>query len=519
MTRKLLALALLLTSGLAASQIPAIEWKKSYGGTLTDALEGVTPTSDGYLMIGSTQSGDGDVAPLHGSTNDRDVWVVKTDLLGEIVWQKTYGGTQQDFGNHIAVTPDGGFVMAGRTYSNNGDAAGPGWGGLDAWIVKADADGNIQWQKRYGSGGPDAAYHVTPTSDGGYIFAGYSGENSGQVTNFKGFRDAWVVKIDGTGNLQWQRSMGGTMEDYAFKVIETLNGYAVGGETLSASGDVLTSQGGTELWFIRLDVSGNMLWNQCYGGPGRQELSDFEATPDGGYILAGNTAGNGGMVTGYHSPGTGNFGVKDDYWVVKISATGALEWQKCYGGTDNDVATAVGITADGGYIITGYSDSNNFDNDSFFTFNKWDYWTIKTDAQGNIQWQETHGGSNDDAATSLLVTPDNGYLIAGFSNSVDQHITAPRGGNDFFVVKLAADALSNDQPKAGSALVYPNPAQGTLYVEATEADVVWLTDLMGRTVLNGTPGAVDVSGLPRGVYLLQGKRGSEKVFVERVILN
>lgn len=508
----------MIVGGWATAQIPAIEWKKSYGGTLSDALEDVVATTDGYIMIGSTQSGDGDVAPLHGTVNDRDIWVVKIDLLGNIMWQKTYGGTQQDFGHQIALTPDGGYIMAGRTYSNNGDVTGSGWGGMDAWIVKLDAEGNIQWQKKYGSGGADAAYHVTPTSDGGYVFAGYAGQNGGQVTNFRGFRDAWIVKIDATGNLQWQRSLGGTMEDYAFKVIETTNGYAIGGETLSGSGDVLTNHGGTDLWFIRLDASGNMLWNQCYGGPGRQELSDFVATPDGGYILAGNTAGDGGMVSGYHSPGTGNFGVKDDYWVAKISSGGALEWQKCYGGTDNDVATAIRTTIDGGYVITGYSDSNNFDNDSFFTFNKWDYWTIKTDSQGTIQWQETHGGSDDDSPTGLLVTADNGYLIAGFSNSVDQHITAPRGGNDFFVVKLAADALGTPEQETATVRIYPNPARGSLQVDTPEADTVVLLDLQGRTVLRSTPGTIDVSALPGGVYLLRGERESQTLFVRKVVL-
>lgn len=516
MKTKFLFLCILANLGYA--QIPGIEWKKCYGGTKSDALQSIKATPDGgYIMAGTTYSSDGDVTSIHGGNNDTDIWVVKTDNAGTIQWQKSFGGTQMDFGSAIEPTSDGGYIIAGRTYSNNGDSTS-NHGAIDAWIIKITADGTIQWQKTYGSSGADNATHIQQTADGGYIFCGFAGANGGDVTNFHGSRDAWVVKTDANGSLEWQKTLGGTNEDYAYKVIPVSDGYVIGCDTYSYDGDVTANHGFTDLWVVKLNMAGAIVWNKCYGSTERNELNDIVATPDGGFIIAGNTAGNGGDVTGFHNPGTGNFGIKDDYWIVKTNTVGTIEWQKCYGGSDNDVATKIANTPDSGYIITGYSDSNNGDNDSFFTFNHWDYWAIKINNAGTIQWQETYGGSLDDSATDLLTTSDGGYLLAGFVSSTDQQVVGNHGNNDFFVVKLMPDALANVAFEVAPALVYPNPVTDLLSVQSDAGcNKISVYDLQGRKVAEAPAATISLKTLASGTYVVVASRDGKQLASKKII--
>ncbi len=499
------------------AQIPAMAWKKCYGGTKSDALQSIKATADGgYIMAGTTYSSDGDVTFIHGGSNDTDIWVVKVDNNGTIEWQKSYGGTQMDFSSDIELTPDGGYIIAGRTYSTNGDSTAAN--GLDAWILKIAADGTLQWQKTYGGNGADAAFHIQPTADGGYVFSGFAGGSGGIVTNFHGMRDGWIVKITADGTLQWQKTLGGTNEDYAYKILPVSDGYVIGCDTYSYNGDVTANHGFIDMWVVKLDTSGAMVWNKCYGSNQREELNDIIATPDGGFILAGNASGNGGDVTGYHSPGTGNFGIKDDYWIVKTDGAGMIQWQKCYGGSDNDVATKIANTPEGGYIITGYSDSNSGDNDSFFTFNHLDYWVVKINNAGTIQWQETYGGSLDDSATDLLVTADGGYMLGGFVSSTDQLVTNNHGGNDYFIVKLQPDTLANSGFETGSDAVFPNPVTAVLNVQSeTEFDSIGLYDLQGRKIMESGAKAIDVSAIAPGTYIVTAFRGTKALFTRKIV--
>jgi hypothetical protein len=278
----------------------------------------IRQTSDGgYIVSGNTYSNDGDVSGNHGNS---DYWVVKLDSTGNIQWQKCLGGSLNDNGTSIEQTADGGYIVAGITSSNDGDITG--FHGIqDYWVVKLDVTGIIQWQKCLGGTNQDQATSIWQTSDGGFTVAGVVGSNDGDVTGNHGAEDYWVVKLDGSGTLVWQQCLGGTDGEVAISIQQTADSsYIVAGYTWSNDGNVTGNHGLDDYWVVKLDISGNLLWQKCLGGTIQDYGGFIQQTVDGGYIIAGSTLSNDGDVTGNH----GNH----DYWVVKLSALTSIEEYK-----------------------------------------------------------------------------------------------------------------------------------------------------------------------------------------------
>jgi len=226
----------MLATGIASAQ-PAIQWQHSYGGTFGDYTAPVRQTSDGgYVLAGATYSNDGDVSGNHSSSSD--IWVTKIDSIGNLQWQKCLGGTNYEDGaypkttaNTIQQTTDGGYIAGGVCYSNDGDVSG-NHGDSDMWVVKLDGSGNLQWQRSLGGSLDDYGNAVIQTSDGGYMAAGYCGSSDGDVIGNHGGFDYWLVKLSNSGTIQWQKCLGGLFEDYANAIQQTTDGgYIVGGFT------------------------------------------------------------------------------------------------------------------------------------------------------------------------------------------------------------------------------------------------------------------------------------------------
>ena len=239
---------------------PEIIWQKTLGGSDAEAAVAIAVTPDGgYIVAGGTYSNDGDVSENQGG---EDFWVVKLDKDGNIIWQKTYGGSDYDKANDIAVTPDGGYIVAGGTYSNDGDVS-ENQGGEDLWVVKLDKDGNIIWQKTYGGSDWESASAMATTPDGGYIVVGWTGSKDGDVSYNHGTNDFWVVKLDKDGNIIWQRTLGGSNLDLAQDVAVTPDGGCiVVGWTRSNDGDVSGNHGMDDVWVVKLDKDGNVIWKK-----------------------------------------------------------------------------------------------------------------------------------------------------------------------------------------------------------------------------------------------------------------
>jgi hypothetical protein len=405
---------------------PIIAWEHNYGGSGFEYLYSVQNTPDGgYIAVGGSTSNDGDVGANY--SNSSDYWLLKLDVLGNIEWKKNYGGANNDAATSVQITPDGGYIVAGYSDSNNTGDVGASNGSSDYWLLKLDALGNIQWQHNYGGTANDTGNFVELTPDGGYIVTGYSSSNDGDVGGNNGMIDGWLLKLDAFGNIQWEHNYGGSQNDFINVVRATPDGGYIGaGMSWSNNGDVGGNNGMSDYWLLKLDALGNIQWEKNYGGSSEEEIYAIQVTPEGGYIVAGYSGSSDGDAGGNNGSA--------DYWLLKLDALGNIEWEQNYGGSDYDHAYSVQVTPDSGYIAAGYSQSNNGDvggnNGSA------DYWLLKLDALGNIQWEQNYGGSNDDFAICVEGAPDKGYILAGDSNSDNGDVGGNNGIIDYWLLKL-----------------------------------------------------------------------------------
>ena len=321
-------------------------WTKTFGGTLYDFASSVKQTSDGgYIITGVTNS---------FGAGYQDVWLIKTDLNGNEMWNKTFGGTNRDYGYSAQQTSDGGYVIIGSTYSF---AVFPGY--EDVWLIKTDSDGNELWNKTFGDVGEDMGYSGQQTSDGGYIIVGPT-RPYGSGASY----DVWLIKTDSDGNESWNKTFDSTNSDYPFSVQQTSDGgYIITGHTYIAG------VGLSDVMLIKTDSDGNESWNKTFDGIGEDSGFSVQQTSDGGYIIAGIS---GSIYT----------------WLIKTDSNGNELWAKTFGGKGAGRAQQ---TSDGGYILVAGD------------------LLIKTDSNGNELWAKALGG----VLRSIQQTPDGGYVIAG----------------------------------------------------------------------------------------------------------
>lgn len=425
--------------GIAVAQAPPIEWQKSYGGSHLDEVAAIRQTSDGgYIMAGETSSSDNDITANYGL---HDFWLIKIDLNGVMSWEKSFGGSQMEKAHDVEETSDGGYIIAGESSSNDGDLTN-NYGNRDVWIIKVNSVGNIVWQKSYGGSSWDSAQSIEQTEDGGFIVAGESESTDGDVTGNHGGLDFWIMKLDSLGNLTWQESLGGSSWDSAESIHQTSDGgYIVAGSSESNDGNLTLNQGDKDYWIVKLDPNGSIEWQRSVGGSEWDTSHSIQQTTDGGYIIAGESKSNDGDVALDHdglitSNDNSNkiHGGDRDYWVVKLDSIGLILWQKLYGGSDWDAGKSVQETPDQGYIVSGFS--NSFDINVTGNNGNWDYWIVKLTYTGSIEWEKSLGGSYHDFGVSIRLTNDGGYIVAGNSWSFDGDVSVNYGSNDIWVVKL-----------------------------------------------------------------------------------
>ena len=357
-----------------------------------------------------------------------------------IQWQNNIGGSGIEQVYCIQRTQDLGYVIGGHSSSNiSGDKSENCLGGYDYWIVKLDSTGNIQWQNTIGGNDAEDMRCIRQTTDGGYILGGSSLSNiSGDKTeNSIGSYDYWVVKLNSSGNIQWQNTIGGGGTDRLYAALQTFDGgYIIGGYSGSGiSGDKTeNSNGSYDYWVLKLDTIGNIIWQNTIGGNQIENLQSIYQATDGGYILGGSSNSN---ISGDKSENS--LGLSD-YWIVKLDSLGNIQWQNTIGGSDDDSFRSIEQTADGGYFLGGFSRSNSSVDKTENCFGNWDYWVVKTDSSGNIVWDNTIGGSDIDNLYSIQQTFDGSYLLTGesVSNISGEKTENSNGDYDYWIIKLNA---------------------------------------------------------------------------------
>ena len=439
-------------------EVPKIQWKKTYGGKANDIAQSIIQTIDGgYAIAGWSASSDGDITGFKGGTA---FWIVKIDSIGNIQWEKLIGGYNgKENAYSIKQTWDGGYIIAGSSETSNGDVS-ENKGEEDFWIVKLDINGNLIWEKSYGGSSKDIASSIELTNDYGYIIAGtsYSHDGDRQSSYIYG-SDIWIIKVDYLGNIQWEKSFGGSYHDEAFSIQKTIDGgYIVAGYTSSTDGDIKDkNDSSNDYWIVKLDYYGNIQWQKTYGGSYLERAQSVYQTYDAGYIVSGYTRSDDGDVSGYK--GTPAYGY--DFWIVKLDMLGDLQWEKSLGGSEKDYGYSIKQTIDGGYIVVG--GSNSIDGDISGTninSDNTDVWIAKIDNDGNIQWDKLLGGSRSDCAYSVEQSFDGSFIIAGITESWDGDIESNHGSSDYWVIKLSPDCKNIQQDISDSffSIISSQPA-------------------------------------------------------------
>lgn len=402
---------------------------KFYGGSSSDGINDLKVTDDGgFIAVGHSSSTDGDLTSNQGST---DFWALKLDQNGEIQWSRSYGGSSSDNARAVAIAPSGGYIIVGQSTSNDGDVTG-NHGQSDFWVVKIDDQGNLEWQKSLGGSSSDVAHAVSPSSDGGYLVAGEALSSDGDVVGHGGNYDMWTVKLDASGNIVWQMPIGGLNTDRAYSIQEATDGNIIVAGYAYTPEDPSNYHSGGDAYILKIEADGSgILWQQTHGGSSADYANDIILTSDGGYIFGGWSASSDGDL----SVNQGN----RDYWAVKMDNLGAIEWQLSMGGSSPEEIVSIIELSNGSYAFTGHTSSTNGDVPGNNGIN--DFWTGVVDASGNLLWHHHVGGSGSDFPKAIRETNDGQIIVAGFTYSYDGDAAGNNGGGSVqgWLIKMNTD--------------------------------------------------------------------------------
>ena len=427
-----------------------IMWQGCYGGSEHDRAESIIQTDNGYFVLGTIYSDDGNITNNHGS---KDIWLISIDSLGNLLWERAYGGSNTEYASNIIKDNDGYYYFSGWTYSNDGDIQSGNHGGYDRWIVKIDSEGNIIWEQCYGGSRTEYGGMLKLLSNGNILTYGATFSGDGDVPINYGFHDSWLMIINTDGDIIESRVYGNMDHNNIFDIIETSDGgFFFASETNVAQGMVQGEPHGmTDVWVVKLDNEMNIEWQKLFGGSKDDYGYRGVLELDDGYIFLAYTNSNDYDVSGYN----GIPGESRDIWVVRIDTIGNILWQRCLGGSDWDASATVYQSIDSDFVIFAETMSNNGDVSGNNSWNGYyDIWMVKLSAEGGLVWQECYGGlRNERVYMGVLKKSEYNYVIAGRtslnSGDVDCNL---HGEEDFWVFEIKD--CSQYQPQT------PNQATG-----------------------------------------------------------
>lgn len=521
-------LSILFGTLFASAQTPVIVWDEAMGGGLTDNLRSIYPTDDGGAILAGRSLSDSSADKSEDAISPGlwDYWIVKIDDNGDIEWENTIGGEGEDFPHSVVTTDDGGYIVAGISTSGIGaDKSEANLGSRDLWIVKLNSSGAIDWDETIGGVSLERVQQIIALADGSFVIAASSQSpmSADKSENSYGFDDVWILKIDSTGNIVWENTIGGSGSDVATAICELPDGnFVVAAESQSPiSGEKTAANlGGTDYWLIGLDANGNKLWDRTYGGSDDEIPGSIYPTLDGNIVVGGESGSDSSPTKSEDAIGP------VDYWILKLSPTGDIIWDNTIGGNSGDLQGNVNPLANGEYLVCGWSFSgvsgdktvaNSGDTSS-------DFWILRLSADGTINWQDTVGGDGGESVFEAEFAPGNdGTVIIGGSSlsGISGDRTEPNlGANDYWVVKFDNVLGLSDNRFNSDINLAQNPVGEELQVLgiASAADYK-IYNLNGQLVSSGslsTDGATNVSGLRSGAYLIAVSEGEKTISLKFV---
>ena len=483
---------------------PVINWQQRLGGSSDEAWESVCIAGDGSIVVcGYTSSINGDAGEGRGGT---DAWVARFSVFGELIWKKRYGGTKLDFANSIARGEGGGFIVAGVSYSDDGDLSG-NHGYSDAWLLKLNDLGEKEWSYLYGGECFEEAVAVQHAAGGGYVVAGGSCSDENQYQwEHRGLYDGWVFHVDGGGRMLWQHNFGGSGNDYIYHLDEGNEGeWILAGVTNSNDGDIEINYGNSDAWLVSVSKEGILQWSRTYGGEGNDRFLSVHRS------LNGNM-----FASGYFQKG-----VDFDGWVLKAGMGGDVLKQAFYGGGGPDYLVGSAITGDGGGIFCG-STQSAFEGFSVSGSNG-DAWFIKIDNNLDVQWQFVDGGEDPDAYVAVSVSENNRVYLAGYTESSGVGLPDAHGMQDSWLVSMTADILNEVREFEQKQMfnIFPNPVKssGVIYLTLQNGEILtdaWILSSSGvvlkryNNVSNGL--GISLAGFSSGQYWLRIRDSRGRTF-------
>jgi hypothetical protein len=470
------------------SQIVNIDWQKSYGTADNDGgMVNINGINNDYILTGYTIS----------ATDSHDILyyrVLKND--GSMISFAQLGGSGNDYPCGIEHAWDGGYVLLNNTTSNNGDVSG-NHGKSDVWLSKVTLNGSIMWQKCYGGTEDDLAGSIIKTADSCYLIAAYTSSNDGDVTNNHGGTDFWIIKIDISGNIIWQKTYGSIGSEMRPHL-----------KNINNNEFLLAGNSNNDYSVYKMDSAGTVIWQKTLGGSDYDDPEETVIVNDE-YFIAGHTNSNDGDVTNNHLDGNVP---SMDSWIICLDSSGTLLWEKCFGGSKSEQAGS--ITTDGqSLFITASTSSHNGDVTNNIHMLATDYWVFQTDLLGNILWENCYGGSDLEYPQSMFLDGDQ-LVITGISRSDDGDLNFNNGMADIWILKLDADSLIAQSPIFSGKTdyeVYPNPYRDSFTIKNSSSTnkvaVLCIYDLTGRLILTdsleGDMQKYDFEWLTEGLYILQ----------------
>ena len=465
----------------------SIIWQTCLGGTGTDEAVSILHNDDGSIIVaGNTSSDNGSCSCSHGN---QDAWIACLNSDGILRWRRCLGGSNMDNVHSVIRCYDGGYLLCGYTNSTDGDVQGfhttPFNYVMDCWLVKLDSTGAIQWQHCYGGSSDDQGIAAVQLPDGGFVFTGYSSSIDGDVSflyDTTGLgKDVWVVRVDAYGSILWDKTIGSldneTPADLKFM---PGNGIYVLSNSGQPGGDILANYGGSDIWLFSLDLTGALRWTKNYGGSGNDVGYKLLMSPGGKFWIGASSASSDIDVPM-------NYGGVDNLLLL-LDSTGFVLSSFTSGGSQDDALLSLSKTDNSNSVVV-LSTSSSSDEDVPSNYGSTDIWLYKFDSDQGILFSKTFGGSQEDRAVEVVVTQDGSSFFTGTIWSNDNDVTLLNGGSDIWVVSLSAligvDEISS---KENLVTVSPNPFsnQTTFYLpqktDIGESNTLYVYDLSGKRI-------------------------------------